>query len=576
MADRMPFQTPIPHPLSVRPDEWRGLTSARAGVITPLAFFPLLREDRARGRVIVSLRMEETLQLLANPVRVTVCAHLIPKICEERFNGSIETFNRAYRGEKMPDGSDAPVVFPGYTPVSGQNDKGLEILDKLGVHYKEGKPIIRDVIRAYNIMVNSRRRAMSKALPLRTEVDDTLAQAFWSHPNLSYIKASFDAAMMEGAVNMTLDGFAPVKGLGIQTSYASVATSFRETGGGSFSGPGYNVRENPTGAGEAQMRVEEDGDKAGWPAIYAELAQANVVLSLANLEMARRTQAFAKMRERYDGIADEYLIDMLMRGVRVPPEDLREPVLLARQQTVIGMTERFATDAENLDVSVANGRATMGLTINTPAVNTGGVILVTAEIVPEALFERIEDGFIHLSGVNDLPDYLEDTLDPQKVEVVKNSYVDIFHSAPSAVFGYAPLNHEWRRSFARVGGRFKRPVSNVWKEDRTRIWSMDVTDPVLSEDFYLCPSPFPHTPFADTNSDPFEITTLGNLEIVGLTVFGAGFEENNDHYEKIMADIEQKRLKQVPPGSEELPEEEAVVEKTSDAAKGKVVKDASE
>ena len=43
---------PIPTIKSKRRDEWRGLTSMKAGVIVPIAFFPMLREDRARGSII--------------------------------------------------------------------------------------------------------------------------------------------------------------------------------------------------------------------------------------------------------------------------------------------------------------------------------------------------------------------------------------------------------------------------------------------------------------------------------------------------------------------------------------------
>lgn len=58
----------------------------------------------------------------------------------------------------------------------------------------------------------------------------------------------------------------------------------------------------------------------------------------------------------------------------------------------------------------------------------------------------------------------------------------------------------------------------------------------------MCPQPFPHTVFADKDADPFEIITVGNCTVSGLTVFGTGFEEDGDHYEKIIAQVDQTRI----------------------------------
>lgn len=198
----------------------------------------------------------------------------------------------------------------------------------------------------------------------------------------------------------------------------------------------------------------------------------------------------------------------------------------------------------NLDVSVANGVASLSMTLNTPQVNAGGLVLVTCEIVPEQLYERRADYWLAPGdgSASHLPDYLRDYLDPQKVEVVSNEYADLFHSNPTGLFGYAPLNHRWMRQRAQVGGRFKRPVPDAFVQERQRIWQVETSDPTLTDDFYVCPSPFPHDPFEDSQADPFEVVTVAMCEVVGNTVFGGRFAEMGDHFESVLGQVDQSRL----------------------------------
>ena len=104
--------TPIPTIKSRRPDDWRGLTSVSPGVIFPLAFFPVLREDRARGSIIVQIKSEETLRVVVNPVRVRLDAFLVPKTAFERFGGSMEVLNRSYADEPAPAGMGTSGMVP--------------------------------------------------------------------------------------------------------------------------------------------------------------------------------------------------------------------------------------------------------------------------------------------------------------------------------------------------------------------------------------------------------------------------------------------------------------------------------
>jgi predicted Rdx family selenoprotein len=210
---------------------------------------------------------------------------------------------------------------------------------------------------------------------------------------------------------------------------------------------------------------------------------------------------------------------------------------------MIGFNQRYATDGANLDKSATNGMATIDMSFRTPAMNTGGVIMITAEIVPEQLWERKKDYFLYTTDPDTLPNYLRDVLDPEAVAVIKNNHADVNHATPDGTFGYAPLNHEWQRDAVNVGGKYYRPANDAFDEDRAKIWTAEQTSPSLNEDFYLC-SNLHKKVFADQVSDSFEITCLSDMQIVGNTVFGAGLQETDatSDYDTITSQVDSSRI----------------------------------
>lgn len=526
--------SPIPVEQSVRVDEIRALTSCKGGVIVPVAYVPLLREDRvSNGRLRLTLDMAETVHPLMNAVNVTAYAHLVPFSAFTRFNG-MDEFNRSYQGIAEAHNSTVIPFFRG--TAFSRNDAFWKAL---GVHAPEGELVNAAVLEAYNIMVNWRRRARYTKLAQRGELSKTLAEAFWSNPNMWHIVPDFDQAMMDGEVELSwTQPKAPVSGLGFTGNPSAPAqNNMRETGGGTVNYPnGFSpatnvlIRSNGTGA-------------TAHPEVFAELANAGVRLSLANIELAKQTAAFAKMRERYAGLGDDHLVDLLMEGIRIPDEALRQPILLDRKSTIFGYTERHAMDGANLAQSVTTGQTQLDMVFRTPPVNSGGVILITVEIVPEPLFERKEDFFVRNRDAAALPNFLRDYLDPEKVDVVPNRHVDVLHGSPDGVFGYAPLNHVWKRSMTRIGGKFYRPNPDQFVENRQRFWSVETINPTLTTDFYLVRN-LPHTVFADAEADPFEILTVGKVDIVGNTVFGKVLEEDTGSYDQVMGEVNTSRIVQ--------------------------------
>jgi hypothetical protein len=530
MTEMVP-STPITVQRSTRRDRGRVLTSADAGKILPLKYIPMLREDAVkRGRVRVNLEMMETAELLMNGIQVNVMAHYVPMLAFDRFNGSMEELNRSYKGETGIAGGVVPyfesnkyfdVNTQVVTPIAagtgtyqsagidtdGWGVNGLdEFYQTMGIHF-QGLYFNTTPVESYNAIVNHRRKARSASLPLRNAYDHTLAEAFWALDN-NHIVPDFDQKLIDGEVSLT--GLTFKAPLVAQNATGSVASGYEVPMGDGVTRPSGTM---PDGTAYTSGYVFDD--------IWAELTSGgDATMSLADIEQAKKTAAFAKLRSMYDGIDDEYIIDLLMEGIRVPEETMKQPILLAKQTTMIGYNQRYATDAANLDTSVTNGYATVDLNIRTPQMNTGGVIMITAEIVPEQMWERKKDYFLYETDPDNLPNYLRDVLDPESVSVVKNDHLDVNHSTPNGTFGYAPLNHEWQmRDMVNVGGKYYRPANDAFDEDRAKIWTVETTDPTLSADFYLVDSLHKKV-FSDQVADAFEITCISDMEITGNTVFG--------------------------------------------------------
>lgn len=524
---------PIAVPKTTRNHDVRVLTSLPAGRMVPVLAVPLLREDQLRGsRLRLSFESMETAEILMNAINVKVRAHLVPHLAFERFSG-MDELNRAYEG--LPNQEGGPVTP--YIVKEAYNPVGNDIMKYLGKHAKTGTYVNTAYVEAYNTLWNWLARNRSEDLPQRAINTKTLAPAFWMHGQFDHIVPDFDQAVIDGAAPLTTaTGYAPVTGIGTMYSGAGGAQAGVRESDGTL----HNYAKTFDGN---NLKIEQQ-QIAGtwWPHIRAELDAAGLTLSLANIELARKTQAFARLRAQYTGLTEEYLVDLLMDGISVPEQSWRQPILLGEKATIFGMAKRYASDGANLTESVVNGATFVDLIVSTPPVPCGGVVLVTVEILPEQLFERHRDPYLMTTDVSGLPQYLRDTLDPEKVEVVTGGMIDSDHDTPDATFGYAPLNHWWNIAQPCIGGIFHRPeVDAPFDEDRQRLWAVEQQNPQLGEDFYI--STNIHTkPFVVTNRDPFEVIVRGQCIITGNTVFGGALVEGSHDYEEVLAEAPRERI----------------------------------
>lgn len=530
---------PIAVPRTMRRQSARGITSLPAGKMVPLGAFPLLREDAVRsGRLRFHFESMETAEILMNAINVRVMAYLVPWLAFERFNGSMDQLNLSYQG-KPPLEGEAVVPFIETAQFGAHSSN--EVYKYLGLHSAPTRAVNTAYLEAYNAIWNFRAKNRSPDLTLRTRLESDLAPAFWAHDQFAHIVPDFDQAAIDGEVPLNVaNARMPVKGIGAAVDLVPAATSVTVREADSKSNTAYPKAQRTLDGHDQFVRYVQDG--ASWiPDVFAELQDNGITVSLSNIELARKTQAFAKLRQQYNAHED-WIINLLMDGITIPDQALKQPMLLGEKRTIFGMAKRYASDSGNLTESVVNGATFLDMSIQCPRIGTGGVIMVVAEITPDQLFERQEDPFLHCSDVEQLPEYLRDTLDPEKVDIVVNSRIDTDHETPNGTFGYEPLNARWNINAPRVGGKFYRPeVDAGFDEDRQRIWAVETKNPTLSTDFYLCTNM--HTkPFVVTNQDPFECVTQGDIFIEGNTVFGGHLVEATDDYEKVLAIAPQERI----------------------------------
>lgn len=533
MIDRQKSQ-PIQVAKTIRPTPHMHISTAMPGKMVPLIASPVLREDKVvRAEMTIAVDQMETVEVIANPVNVTVSAYLVPNSAFDRFD-SIDQLNRAHEGIEPYAGQS---VVDYFTTVSSGSYGSNEIFKYLGRHTPESTQVNDAYIQAYNEIWNLRAGRRSPNITKRSVTEATLAPAFWAHEQFRHIVPDFDQQDIDGEIALNVAAARiPVRGIGKGNgTFTQTDEAVRETDGDgtvTYSSAS-NVSDNST---NNRYFVEEDPNNSGFPNIYAELQDNGITLSLSNIDVAKKTKAFAAMRKQYEDHDDEWIIDMLMNGLSIPNPAFMKPMLLGQVTSKIGQSKRYATDAGNLTKSVADGSTVLQLRYRTPVIPTGGVVMVVAEITPAQMFERQFDPYLMATDVEDLPSYLRDFLDPEPVDIVQNVQIDTEHTSGSSTFGYEPKNRKWATQAPTVGGDFFRPQANTFVEKRQRLWISEPVDPVLSEDFYIV-SDLSEDIFAQSVKDNYEVNVQGLTQFQGNTYFGPTLIESSDNYEKILAEV---------------------------------------
>ena len=541
--------TPVKFNKTTRKDASVLMSSARAGVVVPAGFVPLLPGDSASGRVGVDIQLKEMPKPLLNAVHANVQAWFVPKSAHPKFSGRDE-LHHAFTGDVIKALGAPDRTPPAYFTVMSGAGMGTAasspMFKTLGLHVAAGGGINTDLIDAFQLVYNFRLAAHSSRLSRRKyAAEDIVAAtklppAFWPSSRFSRVVPDYERALVVGALDLDVTaGRLPVVGLGLAPVNAATQPgpyNYMDYEGTKTAGAHWRVGE---GVANTHLVIEKAATGLRTK-IFAEMANTAVTTSLADIDKARTTQAFAKLRTAYAGNdttgfdSDDTLVSMLMQGLDVGEDEFSRPWLLDSQRVPVGFAERFATDAANLDQSVTLGRASAVLSLNVPVQDVGGVIVFTIEVLPERVDERMSDEWLQTNTVDQLPNALRDVQRTEPVDLVFNRRLDAKHSAPNQIYGYEPMNDRWNRDTTRLGGDFYMPTpGGGWTENRSAIWQTEIVNPTFTGTHYLAPSPFPHDVFSDTTADAFEFVCRHTVAITGLTQIGDILVENSGEYEAV-------------------------------------------
>ena len=538
--------SPISIPRSTRQINQVVATSMPAGKVVPITAFPLLREDTLRNSMLhCKVDLMETAEVIKNGIQCRFQAWFVPFLAFERFDGGRDEFDRSYM--KQGGANGAPVTPFFQTMVAGAVGS-IPIHKYMGFHAAPTDVINTAYIEAYNLIYNFRLKNRSETLYQSKKRDTllatSLAPAFWQHQQYKYVVPDWDDLAMEGSVDLTFTNpNAVIRGLAIAKNQAAAASTV--LGVGTKTGNDLAVGTPTWAGGSIYAQAQTTGapnENTNRPQIFADLASSGIKISLANIELAKKTQWYAELKAQFEGHKEGWIIDLLMQGVSVPDKIWQQPIKIADKTQVFGIQKRWATDGANLTDAVVNGSALCDLDIVLPRCPTGGIVMVTAEILPEQLFERARDPLLFISDPDKLPNAMRDDLDPQKVERMSNGEIDTAHATPNGLFGYRPLNWMWMASNTRIGGKwFKAAPDNTFNEERQHFWTVEVANPALGPDFMIAET-FNTLPFVVTNQDVGEVELQGTAIIEGNTVFGERLLENDNAYVEVLGKVDQTRI----------------------------------
>lgn len=542
--------SPVSHERTTRVDTSNLMTSGRAGVVQCVGYAPINRGDSASGRVTIGFELAEMPRPLLNGVVANVQAWFVPKSAHPQFAGADE-FIHSYQEDQIkalgqPD-RDAPDFYHIVPPGAAMTALAAsQLYMGLGLHVPTGADQNVDLVDALNLVYNFRLAAHSSRLARRPYYQEDNAEsvkyprAFWPSGRFSRTVPDYERALIVGALDLDIiAGQMPLGGIGsIAGQGAAGAITVNETGGGTESGDGWIIGEGRPAANAIAML--EDPENIGWPALYSEMAGQTVSTTLADIDKARTTQAFAKLRTSYAGNDasgfdnDDAIVATLLQGLKVPSEQFKRPWLLDSARVPFGFDERHATDGASLDQSLSQGVAQATLSLNLPNQDNGGIIVFTVEVLPERLDEAMADEWMAINSPSKLPDALRDIQRVEPVDAVYLRRVDARHTTPDGVYGFEPMNDQWNREFTRLGGVFyQADPTNPFNEQRSAIWMSSIVDPAFNDTHFLAPEDFPHDVFADTSAPAFEVVVRHSLSIVGITQMGDMLAENNDDYEAV-------------------------------------------
>lgn len=358
--------------------------------------------------------------------------------------------------------------------VDTTTDASWRLLDHMGIPPADGLEIDALPVRAYNLIWSEFYRDQDLQTA-RAEDDTTLARVCWEK---DYFTTARPVPQQGEAVQVNFSqGSAPVMGIGVRNPGASNTGDFVQSDGSTYTDDQWVHVSGAPSTGQAQFRIAE-GDTAGVPNIYADLASATGGINIDDLRRAIALQRFAEARVKFGSRYVDYL-----RFLGVNPKDgrLDRPEYLGGGKQRVNFTEILATaEGANSDVGDMYGHGIAGLAARRyrKMFEEHGWVLTLLSVRPRPLYQdAVPRKFLR----TDPMDHWQKELEVLPWQSISQQEVD-FNGSPDTVFGYVPRYDEYRHEYGYVSGSFR---TGGTEED----WHMGRTfasPPTLNGSFVEC------------------------------------------------------------------------------------------
>jgi len=347
----------------------------------------------------------------------------------------------------------------------------FSLSDHMGLPKVTGLEVNAMPFRAYNKIWNEFYRDQ--------DIDTAIAEG-----NLNLLDASWEkdyfticrAAPQQGdpvQIPFAPGSTVPITGLGTLEGASFGTRTIRETGGITKSG-------QYTGSGD-YLRAEEDPDNTNFPAMYADLSQAEGGMTIADWRKSMAQQRFQEARNRYGSRYTDYL-----KYLGIKPSDARldRPEYLGGGRQTISFSEVLQTAPDvssNVGDLLGHGIAALRSRPFKRFFEEHGYHIVLMSARPKTIYMNHVPR-TYLRSVKD--DYWQKENEIEGDQPVTN--LEVYAQASGQPdqddnFGFVPRHDDYRRQQSQVSGDFRDTTADFWHMARKF-----TTQPVLNSSFVSC------------------------------------------------------------------------------------------
>ena len=453
------------------------LSTLNQGVLYPIAALEVLPGDSFRHMTSMLLRVSPLVSPVMHPVNVSIHHWYVPaRLLWDKWEAFITGKDRA---AMVPTISFNITDDPLFTKLA----QALGV----GIQTKTTDVTVASLIfRAYNLIWNEFYRdqnlSASISVPVNDGPDDP---ASFQLKNVSWQKDYFTTSRpypQQGtdtaAVQLSLSGSVPVKGLAVASGAANVAS-----GSALIDGDGSTLAAGTRVWGSSAPNIVDAVNSAGSagtgghrPNLRADLSQLSGSINM-DINQWRIAMATQRMREHRNRFGERYTDLLAFLGIRASDARLQRPEYLGGGRSVISFSEVLSTaDTATAPLGSLGGHGISALRTAPYKrfFEEHGYMISLAFVRPETVYvNKVPRHYLR----RQYDHYWQKELEMLGEQAITNFEVYADSATPSGTFGYIPRYDEYRFNDSFVTGEF-RDILDYWH--MARVFD---TQPVLNESF---------------------------------------------------------------------------------------------